>query len=114
MGSAAYHGEARFRRCGTAPSAMPRTTATGHIAPATRDAHHGDINAALTKASPNLLRDARRDRRARATIVFERCGAKVCSTDIQDGFDILTYARQGAVSSPAALRAPPRKLDGCW
>jgi len=76
----------------------------------------GDINAALTSAFPNLLREVRAVLgERRATIVFDRGGwsPKLFHTMIQDGFDILTY-RKGK-SRPINERRFVRrraKLDG--
>ena len=62
----------------------------------------GDVNAALTKAFPHLLREVRDVIGERhVTIVFDRGGwsPKLFPTMIQDGFDILTYRKGKAVSS---------------
>jgi transposase len=78
----------------------------------------GDVNAALTKAFPDLLRELRSvvgDRRV--TIVFDRGGwsPKLFQTMIKDGFDILTY-RKGKCRRINERRFVRRraKLDGRW
>jgi hypothetical protein len=78
----------------------------------------GDINAALSKAFPNLLREVRSViGERRATIVFDRGGwsPKLFHTMIQDGFDILTY-RKGKARLINERRFVHRraKLDGHW
>jgi transposase len=78
----------------------------------------GDVNAALTKAFPNLLREVRGViGERRATIVFDRGGwsPKLFRTMIQDGFDILTY-RKGKDRLINERRFVHRraKLDGRW
>lgn len=78
----------------------------------------GEVNTALTKAFPNLLREVRGvvgDRRV--TIVFDRGGfsPKLFRTMIKDGFDILTY-RKGKGRRIHERRFVRRraKLDGRW
>ncbi|MEE9281633.1 MAG: hypothetical protein V3V67_15785, partial [Myxococcota bacterium] len=78
----------------------------------------GDVNAALTKAFPGLLRELRSvvgDRRV--TIVFDRGGwsPKLFQTMIKDNFDILTY-RKGKCRRINEERFVRRraKLDGRW
>ncbi|MFQ5382613.1 MAG: putative transposase, partial [Dehalococcoidia bacterium] len=78
----------------------------------------GDINSALTKAFPNLLREVRSvigDRRV--TIVFDRGGwsPKLFQTMLEDNFDILTY-RKGKCRRINEKRFVRRraKLDGRW
>ena len=78
----------------------------------------GDVNAALTKAFPDLLRELRSvvgDRRV--TIVFDRGGwsPKLFQTMIKDRFDILTY-RKGKCRRINEKRFVRRraKLDGRW
>jgi transposase len=78
----------------------------------------GDINSALTKAFPGLLRELRSvvgDRRV--TIVFDRGGwsPKLFQTMIKDSFDILTY-RKGKCRRINERRFVRRraKLDGRW
>ncbi len=78
----------------------------------------GDVNAALTKAFPNLLQEVRGViGERRATIVFDRGGwsPKLFRTMIQDGFDILTY-RKGNARLINERRFVHRraKLDGRW
>ncbi len=78
----------------------------------------GDVNSALTKAFPNLLREVRSvvgDRRV--TIVFDRGGwsPKLFQTMIKDNFDILTY-RKGKCRRINEKRFVRRraKFDGRW
>ncbi len=78
----------------------------------------GDINSALTKAFPGLLREVRSavgDRRV--TIVFDRGGwsPKLFQTMLNDNFDILTY-RKGKCRRINEKRFVRRraKLDGRW
>ena len=78
----------------------------------------GDVNAALTKAFPDLLRELRSvvgDRRV--TIVFDRGGwsPKLFQTMIKNRFDILTY-RKGKCRRINEKRFVRRraKLDGRW
>jgi len=78
----------------------------------------GDINAALTTAFPNLLREVRAVIGARrATIVFDRGGwsPKLFHTMIQDGFDILTYRKgNGRLINGRRFVHRRAKLDGRW
>jgi DNA-binding CsgD family transcriptional regulator len=78
----------------------------------------GDINAALTKAFPNLLSQVRAViGERRVTIVFDRGGwsPKLFHTMIQDGFDILTYRKGKArLINPQRFVHRRAKLDGCW
>ncbi len=78
----------------------------------------GDVNAALTKAFPNLLREVRAVIGGRrATIVFDRGGwsPKLFHTMIQDGFDILTYRKgKGRLINPRRFVHRRAKLDGSW
>ena len=70
----------------------------------------GEVNAALTKALPRLLREVRDlVGERRVTIVFDRGGwsPKLFSTMIKDGFDLL--ARAGVVASIARLHPPARR-----
>jgi hypothetical protein len=56
----------------------------------------GEVNAALTKAMPRLLREVRDVvGTRRVTIVFDRGGfsTKLFATMINDGFDVLTYRK---------------------
>ena len=78
----------------------------------------GDVNSALTKAFPALLRELRSvvgDRRV--TIVFDRGGwsPKLFQTMIKDRFDILTY-RKGKCRRIHEKRFVQRRarLDGRW
>src|SRR5260370_1009641 len=78
----------------------------------------GDVNAALTKAFPELLREVRGVIGARrATIIFDRGGwsPKLFHAMIQDGCDILTY-RKGKGRRNQGRRFVHRraKLDGRW
>jgi transposase len=78
----------------------------------------GDVNSALTKAFPNLLREVRDVvGERRVTIVFDRGGwsPKLFQTMLQDGFDILTY-RKGKARRINERRFVRRraKFDGCW
>jgi len=64
----------------------------------------GEVDVALTKAMPRLLREVRDVVGERkVTIVFDRGGwsPQLFETMIEDGFDVLTYRRRA-------------KLDGCW
>ena len=78
----------------------------------------GDVNAALTKAFPNLLREVRGViGERRATIVFDRGGwsPKLFHTMIQDGFDILTYRKgKGRLINERRFVRRRAKLDGRW
>lgn len=78
----------------------------------------GEVNAALTKAFPHLLREVRRAvGERRVTIVFDRGGwsPKLFHTMIEEGFDILTY-RKGKGRRIHERRFVRRraKLDGRW
>src|ERR1700674_1216042 len=56
----------------------------------------GEIDAALTRALPRLLREVRGVvREPRVTLVFARGGwsPKLFATMIRDGFDVLTYRK---------------------
>ena len=74
----------------------------------------GEVDAALTKALPRLLREVRE---RRVTIVFDRGGwsPKLFDTMIKDGFDLLTY-RKGRCRRINERRFIRRRaeLDGCW
>jgi hypothetical protein len=77
----------------------------------------GEIDAALTKAMPGLLREVREVVGERkVTIVFDRGGwsPKLLATMIQDGFDVLTY-RKGRCRHINERRFVRRRavLDGC-
>ena len=77
----------------------------------------GEIDAALTKAMPGLLREVREVVGERkVTIVFDRGGwsPKLFATMIQDGFDVLTY-RKGRCRHINERRFVRRRavLDGC-
>lgn len=78
----------------------------------------GEVETALTKAFPRLLREVREVvGERRVTIVFDRGGwsPKLFATMIEDGFDILTY-RKGKCRQINAARFLRRraKLDGQW
>jgi transposase len=78
----------------------------------------GEVNAALTKALPRLLREVRNLVGARrVTIVFDRGGwsPKLFGTMIKDGFDLLTY-RKGRCRRINERRfiACRAELDGRW
>jgi len=118
----AYHGERTISRAFVARRhlAMPATTdywvndrAGDPLLLIT-----GDINAALTQAFPNLLREVRGViGTRRATIVFDRGGwsPKLFHTMIQDGFDILTYRKgKGRLINERRFVHRRAKLDGRW
>ena len=118
----AYHGERTISRAFVARRhlAMPATTdywvndrAGDPLLLIT-----GDINAALTTAFPNLLREVRAVLgERRATIVFDRGGwsPKLFQTMIRDGFDILTYRKgKGRFVNPRRFVRRRAKLDGRW
>jgi hypothetical protein len=78
----------------------------------------GEVNAALTKALPRLLREVRDlVGEQRVTIVFDRGGwsPKLFGTMIKDGFDLLTY-RKGRCRRVNERRFIRRRaeLDGRW
>lgn len=78
----------------------------------------GEVDAALTKALPRLLREVRDlVGEQRVTIVFDRGGwsPKLFDTMIKAGFDLLTY-RKGRCRRINERRFIRRqaKLDGCW
>jgi transposase len=78
----------------------------------------GEIDAALTKALPRLLREVRDlVGERRVTIVFDRGGwsPKLFDTMIKNGFDLLTY-RKGRCRRINERRFIRRRaeLDGCW
>ena len=78
----------------------------------------GEVDAALTKAFPRLLREVRDVvGERRVTIVFDRGGwsPKSFGTMISQGFDLLTY-RKGRCRRIREGRFIRRraKLDGCW
>jgi transposase len=78
----------------------------------------GEVETALTKAFPRLLREVREVvGERRVTIVFDRGGwsPKLFATMIEDGFDILTY-RKGKCRQINSARFVRRraKLDGQW
>jgi transposase len=78
----------------------------------------GEVDAALTKALPRLLRQVRDlVGERRVTIVFDRGGwsPKLFSTMIKDGFDVLTY-RKGRCRRINERRFIRRRaaLDGRW
>jgi transposase len=78
----------------------------------------GEVDAALTKALPDVLRQVREVvGERRVTIVFDRGGwsPKLFATMINDGFDVLTY-RKGRCRRIDERRFIRRRaeLDGCW
>ena len=78
----------------------------------------GEVNAALTKALPRLLREVRDViGEQRVTIVFDRGGwsPKLFGTIIKDGFDLITY-RVGQCRHINERRFIRRRaeLDGRW
>ncbi len=78
----------------------------------------GEVDAALTKALPRLLREVREVvGERRVTIVFDRGGwsPKLFGTMIKDGFDLLTY-RKGRCRRINERRFIRRRaqLDGRW
>jgi transposase len=77
-----------------------------------------DINASLTKAFPNLLRQVRAAiGERRATIVFDRGGwsPKLFRSMMQEGFDILTYRKgKGRLVNEQRFVRRRAKLDGRW
>jgi len=78
----------------------------------------GEVNAALTRALPRLLREVRDVvGERRVTIVFDRGGwsPKLFATIIKDGFDVLTY-RVGRCRRIHERRFIRRRaaLDGRW
>jgi len=78
----------------------------------------GEVNAALTKALPRLLREVRDlVGERRVTIVFDRGGwsPKLFGTMIKDGFDLLTY-RKGRCRRINERRFIRRRaeLEGRW
>jgi hypothetical protein len=118
----AYHGERAISRAFVARRhlAMPATTdywvndqAGDPVLLIT-----GDINATLTTAFPNLLRQVRAVLGARrATIDFDRGGwsPKLFQTMIHDGFDILTYRKgKGRLVNERRFVRRRAKLDGRW
>ena len=118
----AYHGERTISRAFVARRhlAMPATTdywvndrAGDPLLLIT-----GDINAALTRAFPPLLREVRAViGERRATIVFDRGGwsPKLFHMMIRDGFDILTYRKGKSRLLPERRFVHRRaKLDGHW
>jgi hypothetical protein len=77
----------------------------------------GEVDAALTKALPRLLREVREVvEERRVTIVFDRGGwsPKLFAAMIKDGFDVLTY-RKGRCRRINERRFVRRRavLDGC-
>jgi hypothetical protein len=78
----------------------------------------GEVNAALTRALPRILREVRDlVGERRVTIVFDRGGwsPKLFATIIKDGFDLLTY-RKGRCRHVNERRFIQRRaeLDGHW
>ncbi len=77
-----------------------------------------DVNASLTKAFPNLLRQVRATVGERqVTIVFDRGGwsPKLFRSMIREGFDILTYRKgKGRRIDERRFVRRRAKLDGRW
>jgi hypothetical protein len=78
----------------------------------------GEVDAALTKAFPRLLREVRDlVGERRVTIVFDRGGwsPQLFDTMIKGGFDLLTYrkGRSRRINERRFIRRRA-KLDGCW
>ena len=78
----------------------------------------GEVDAALTKAFPRLLREVRDlVGERRVTIVFDRGGwsPTLFDTMIKAGFDVLTYrkGRSRRINERRFIRRRA-KLDGCW
>jgi transposase len=78
----------------------------------------GEVDAALTKALPRLLREVRDVvGERRVTIVFDRGGwsPKLFSAMIKDGFDLLTYrkGRRRRINERRFIRRRAQ-LDGRW
>ena len=78
----------------------------------------GEVDAALTKALPRLLREVRDVvGEQRVTIVFDRGGwsPKLFGTMIKDGFDLLTYRKGGCrrINERRFIRRRA-ELDGRW
>src|SRR5260370_13214503 len=77
-----------------------------------------DVNASLTKAFPNLLRQVRAaigDRKV--TIVFDRGGwsPKLFRSMMQEGFDILTYRKgNGRLVNERRFVRRRAQLDRRW
>ena len=78
----------------------------------------GEVNAALTKALPRLLREVRDlVGERRVTIVFDRGGwsPKLFSTMIKDGFDLLTYRKgRGRRINERRFIRRRAEVDGRW
>ena len=118
----AYHGERTISRAFVARRhlAMPATTDywVNNRAGDPLLLITGDVNAALTKAFPNLLREVRGVLGARrATIVFDRGGwsPKLFRTMIQEGFDVLTYRKgKGRLINERRFVHRRTRLDGHW
>lgn len=118
----AYHGQRTISRAYVARRhlAMPATT-DYWVNDRTGDPLlliTGDVNAALTKAFPTLLREVRGViGERRATIVFDRGGwsPTLFRTMIQEGFDILTYRKgKGRLINERRFVRRRARLDGCW
>ena len=78
----------------------------------------GEVDAALTKAFPRLLREVRDlVGERRVTVVFDRGGwsPQLFDTMIKAGFDLLTYrkGRSRLINERRFIRRRA-KLDGCW
>ena len=118
----AYHGERTISRAYVARRhlAMPATTdywvndrAGDPLLLIT-----GDLNAALTKAFPSLLKEVRAAiGERRVTIVFDRGGwsPKLFHSMLQAGFDILTYRKgKGRLINAKRFIRRRAKIEGHW
>jgi hypothetical protein len=78
----------------------------------------GEVNAALTRAFPRVLREVRRVvGERRVTIVFDRGGwsPKLFQRMIEDGFDILTYRKgKGRAIHPRRFVRRRARIEGRW
>lgn len=118
----AYHGERTIARAYVARRhlAMPATTDywVNDSAGDPLLLITGDLNAALTKAFPNLLKEVRAAiGERRVTIVFDRGGwsPKLFQSMLREGFDILTYRKgKGRLINAKRFLKRRAKLEGHW
>lgn len=118
----AYHGERTISRAYVARRhlAMPATTDywVNDSAGDPLLLITGDLNAALTKAFPSLLKEVRAAiGERRVTIVFDRGGwsPKLFQTMLREGFDILTYRKgKGRLINAKRFLKRRAKLEGHW
>lgn len=118
----AYHGERTISRAYVARRhlAMPATTDywVNDSAGDPLLLITGDLNAALTKAFPSLLKEVRAAIGERpVTIVFDRGGwsPKLFQTMLREGFDILTYRKgKGRLINAKRFLKRRAKLEGHW